>query len=95
MKILIGGVNGSKERTILNSFALQNKNYKVVSVSKYFSNWLGFNVDYEKLRALSFEYKDFLLERVMKELGKGRKKILLDSHYLNLVRGVVTKTTKE
>lgn len=95
MKIFIGGVNGSGKSTLLENFIHKNPTYRHIRTSMEFAKWLEFDNDYEKLRALPDQERDEKLEEFMNQLLDSSDNLLIDSHYLNLVRGKVTETTRD
>lgn len=95
MKIYIGGVNAVGKSTIAKEVA-KELGIDYFHVTTSFLNYLGFNGDYEKLRALTQEQRnqklDDFFEVFKKEIGD--KSFIFDSHYLNIVRGEVNNVSR-
>ena len=95
MKIYIGGLNAVGKSTLLKKAADQ-LGFTYVHATSGLLNHLGFGKDYEKLRALSQHERDIALaqyiESLFTENNRG-KSILVDGHYLSLVRGKIDQVT--
>ncbi len=90
MRAYVGGVNGSGKSTILAEVTRQKPEFTIIHSVTAFTEWLGFPGDYEKLRAIPPEEGIQKLSQFMDVLlAKPIDILLFDSHYLNLVRGVI------
>jgi adenylate kinase len=94
MKIYVGGVNASGKSTLLEEVS-KISNYDHIRGSAGLLNHLGFNGDYEKLRALSDEESKAAYRQYLQELLEMENNFLLDAHYLSLVRGDVRTGTND
>jgi adenylate kinase len=93
MKIYAGGVNAVGKSTLLKE-AAKKLDYEYVHGTTGLLNFLGFDKDYEKLRALKQEERDIKYRKYIENLlESGGQNFLLDAHYLGLVRGKVDRVT--
>jgi adenylate kinase len=93
MRFFLGGVNGAGKTTLLQQIQEADPRYEVVNGSKALMEYLGRPGDYEHLRALSDEEKFKNYEALVNELLAKHEHLMLDSHYLNLVRGEIKSVT--
>lgn len=93
-----GGINAAGKSTFLSQLKATPGAWEVVHGSQALMEWLGIAPgDYASLRALpraqtNQAYADLVLHRIQ-ENGR-RKSLIFDSHYLNLIEGVVHKTVE-
>lgn len=96
MHIFMGGINGSGKSTLLQKVLEQKPDWRVTKNSSAFMEYLGIPGDYEKLRSLDeanrnammFDFIDSILTK-----HANAPHHILDSHYLNLKRGLVDRVT--
>lgn len=93
MRIFLGGVNGSGKTTLLNKIKEARPEIEVIKGSQLLMDFLGISGDYEALRALPHDYGMERLEELMNSLTAEKTSFILDSHYLNLVRGQIKSVT--
>jgi adenylate kinase len=93
MKIYVGGVNAVGKSTLLKETA-GKLGYQYIHATTGLLDSLGFEKDYEKLRALTQEERDMKYREYIETLlGNKDQNFLLDAHYLGLVRGKVDRVT--
>lgn len=93
MKIYVGGVNAVGKSTLLKRVAEQI-GYQYIHATTGLLESLGFEKDYEKLRALKQEERDVKYREYIESLLNNKNQnFLLDAHYLGLVRGKVDRVT--
>lgn len=93
MKFFLGGVNGSGKTTLLLKIKEAQPGFEIIKGSQFFMNFLGINMNYEALRQLPHQYALNKLGEMMEVLIKKYDNIIVDSHYLNLVRGKTKSVT--
>lgn len=93
MKIYVGGVNAVGKSTLLKEVA-KKLGYNYTHATTGLLDYLGFGKDYEKLRAVTQEKRDLEYAKYIDRLLHDRDQdLLLDAHYLGLVRGKVDQVT--
>ena len=95
MRYFIGGISGVGKSTFVRSVVARQPNrFQAVHVAGAFMDFLGFDKDYEKLRSLPDDIRDERLFACINELiEKNPGESLFDFHYLNIVRGKMTRLT--
>lgn len=96
MRIYVGGVNAVGKSTLLKKVS-ERLGYEYVHVTTGLMQHLGIPGDYEKLRALTQKERDDGLRQYLTELlqDEQKKDVILDTHYLCLVRGKIERVTDE
>lgn len=94
MKIFVGGINGVGKTSVVKA-AAGALGYEYIHGSSLLMKYLGFDSDYEKLRALKQEERDIALGTCMQEMLLSKDNVIADSHYMGLVRGKVDQVTGE
>lgn len=93
MRIYVGGVNAVGKSSLLKETA-KKIGYEYIHATSGLLNHLGFEKDYEKLRALKQEERDIKYREYIEDLLSNKdRNFLLDAHYLGLVRGKVDQVT--
>jgi adenylate kinase len=92
MKVFVGGINGVGKTSVVKA-AARELGYEYIHGTSLLMNYLGFDSDYEQLRALKQEERDIALGKCMEELLASKDKVIADSHYMGLVRGKVDQVT--
>ena len=87
MKVYVGGINGSGKTTILKEVAKQ-LGFEYIQLTHLMMEALGFPFDYDKLRITPEVEKTKVREEILaKLLSDNDRNIIIDSHYLNLIKG--------
>jgi adenylate kinase len=92
MKVFVGGINGVGKTSVVKA-AAEELGYQYVHGTSLLMKYLGFDSDYEKLRALKQGERDIALGECMEELLASKDNVIADSHYMGLVRGKVDQVT--
>lgn len=92
----MGGINGSGKSFLAKEVTLADPAFEVAHTTSMFMNWLGFeDGDYPRLRQLSSDLKSEensrMLSSYLREVGARGISSILDSHYLNMVEGHITR----
>jgi len=95
IRYYFGGINASGKSTLLSAIKKVKPEYEVIHVTGKFMRWLGMDNDYERLRTLDPDFISQEFPKFIKDLlhQYKNKVLLLDSHYLNLIRGRVFDRT--
>lgn len=95
MKIYVGGANAVGKSTILKATA-NTLGIPYYHGTTLFLKHLGFDGNYEKLRALTQEQRNDKLDEFLDIFIREQegKSFLFDSHYLNIVRGETNKVSR-
>lgn len=88
MKYFLGGVNGAGKTTLLANINKYYPEFKTLKGSHVFMEYLGIDQgDYESLRKFPHDLGMKKLEKFMLQLTTNFTDLVLDSHFMNLVRG--------
>lgn len=90
MKYFIGGVNGVGKTTLLLAIKKARPDFEIIKGSQHLMEYLGFPGDYDALRTMSFDYASEKFGEMIEILLRKHENIIFDSHYLNLVEGVLS-----
>ncbi len=95
MKVYVGGINGSGKTTILKEVAKQ-LGFEYISTSKLMMEMLGHPGDYEYLRSIPGDEQMEIREKMFNDLALDEdRNLIVDSHYLNLIRGKTNIITRD
>lgn len=93
MKYFIGGVNASGKTTLLYKIKEYLPYFEIIKGSHELMTALNVGDDYEKLRLLPTQVKEDALAKVMNNVLSREDHLIVDAHYLNIVRGEIFPVT--
>ncbi len=95
MKVYVGGINGVGKTTLLKE-AAKRLGFEYISTSRLMMEKIGRPSDYEYLRAIPGDEQMEIREEMFNGLASVKDRdLIVDSHYLNLIRGKVNVITRD
>jgi adenylate kinase len=95
MKVYVGGINGSGKTTILKEVA-KRLDFEYISTSKLMMEIIGRPSDYDHLRSIPSDQQMEIREKMFDDLAfDSNRNLIVDSHYLNLIKGKTNIITRD
>jgi adenylate kinase family enzyme len=93
MKYFLGGFNGCGKTTLVKNIHAAFPSFQVMRGSMALMDAFGIPGDYEALRNISQKEKIAKLGSFLKPIFESPGNFILDSHYVNIIRGNLEKNT--